>query len=222
MISLAGTKMELFYRVVMIKNYTYTFTTEDVTNGNIIFTAGWRQKVGVKVDAGEASILDAKAGSTASQATYDLKTVTEQLSKPDDSCVFADKWVVNDKGPYDAANDTMTVMFAQTDRNLVFNAVKVNVDGQTNVETGYTINLTSCWNLADGKYNLRIENKTTGTLTANQKNVAVNGTIDIENVSDETDIEFKKGNWTLNKPASSLANESIKYVNKDGKILSVS
>ena len=199
------------------QNYTYTFTAEDVANENIIFTAGWRQKVKVTVDAGTASTLNAKAGSTASQATYDLKTVTGQLIKPDDSYVFADKWVVNDEGPYNAVNDTMTVMFAQTGGNLVFNAVNVNVDGQTNVETDNNIKLTSCWNLVDGQYNLRIENKTTGILTAKQTEAGVGGIIDIEHVSDKDDIELTKGEWTLKKPVSDLANGSIKYVNKDGK-----
>ncbi len=199
------------------QNYAYTFTEEDVKAENVIFTAGWRQKVEVTVDAGTASTLNAKAGSTASQATYDLKTVTEQLIKPGDSYVFANKWVVNDEGPYDAANDTLTVMFDQTNGKLVFNAVNVNVDGKTNVKTGNNIKLTSCWNLVDGQYNLRIENKTTGILTANQKEAAVNEIIDIENVSNKDDIEFKKGNWTLKKPVSDLAEGSIKYVNRNGK-----
>lgn len=197
------------------QNYAYTFTEEDVKDENVIFTAGWRQKVEVTVDAGTASALNAKAGSTASQATYDLKTVTEQLIKPGDSYVFA-KWVVNDEGPYDAANDTLTVMFDQTDGNLVFNAVNVNVDGKTNVKTDNNIKLTSCWNLVDGQYNLWIEDKTTGALTANGT-AAADGIIDIENVSDKADIEFKKGKWTLKKPVSDLANGSIKYVNKNGK-----
>ena len=198
------------------QNYAYTFTEEDVKDENVIFTAGWRQKVEVTVDAGTASALNAKAGSTASQATYDLKTVTEQLIKPGDSYVFANKWVVNDEGPYDAANDTLTVMFDQTDGNLVFNAVNVNVDGKTNVKTENNIKLTSCWNLVDGQYNLWIEDKTTGALTANGT-AAADGIIDIENVSDKADIEFKKGKWTLKKPVSDLANGSIKYVNKNGK-----
>ena len=199
------------------QNYAYTFTEEDVKAENVIFTAGWRQKVEVTVDAGTASTLNAKAGSTASQATYDLKTVTEQLIKPGDSYVFANKWVVNDEGPYDAANDTLTVMFDQTDGNLVFNAVNVNVDGKTNVKTDNNIKLTSCWNLVDGQYNLRIENKTTGTLTAKQTEAAVNEIIEINNVSGKDDIEFKKGKWTLKKPVSDLAEGSIKYVNKNGK-----
>ena len=199
------------------QNYAYTFTEEDVKAENVIFTAGWRQKVEVTVDAGTASTLNAKVGSTASQATYDLKTVTEQLIKPGDSYVFANKWVINKNETPCDATDTMTVMFDQTDGNLVFNAVNVNVDGKTNVKTDNNIKLTSCWNLVDGQYNLRIENKTTGILTANQKEAAVNEIIDIEHVSDKDDIEFKKGNWTLKKPVSDLANRSIKYVNKDGK-----
>lgn len=199
------------------KNYAYTFTEEDVKAENVIFTAGWRQKVKVTVDDEKASEINAKAGSTASQATYDLKTVTEKLIKPGDSYVFANKWVINKNETPCDATDTMTVMFAQTDGNLVFDAVNVNVDGQTNVKTDNNIKLTSCWNLVDGQYNLRIENKTTGILTANQKEAAVNEIIDIQNVSDKDDIEFKKGNWTLKKPVSDLANRSIKYVNKDGK-----
>lgn len=199
------------------QNYAYTFTEEDVKAENVIFTAGWRQKVEVTVDAGTASKLNAKAGSTASQATYDLKTVTEQLIKPGDSYVFANKWVINKNETPCDATDTMTVMFAQTDGNLVFNAVNVNVDGQTNVKTDNNIKLTSCWNLVDGQYNLRIENKTTGTLTAKQTEAVVGGIIDIEHVSDKDDIEFKKGEWTLKKPVSDLAKGSIKYVNKDGK-----
>ena len=199
------------------QNYAYTFTEEDVKAENVIFTAGWRQKVEVTVDAGTASTLNAKVGSTASQATYDLKTVTEQLIKPGDSYVFANKWVINKNETPCDATDTMTVMFAQTDGNLVFNAVNVNVDGQTNVKTDNNIKLTSCWNLVDGQYNLRIENKTTGTLTAKQTEAVVGGIIDIEHVSDKDDIEFKKGEWTLKKPVSDLAKGSIKYVNKDGK-----
>lgn len=199
------------------QNYAYTFTEEDVKAENVIFTAGWRQKVEVTVDAGTASTLNAKAGSTASQATYDLKTVTDQLIKPGDSYVFANKWVINKNETPCDATDTMTVMFAQTDGNLVFNAVNVNVDGQTNVKTDNNIKLTSCWNLVDGQYNLRIENKTTGTLTAKQTEAVVGGIIDIEHVSDKDDIEFKKGEWTLKKPVSDLAKGSIKYVNKDGK-----
>lgn len=198
------------------KNYAYTFTEEDVKAENVIFTAGWRQKVEVTVDAGTASTLNAKAGSTASQATYDLKTVTEQLIKPGDSYVFANKWVVNDKGtPFDSTG-SMTVRFAQTNGNHLYDVSSVSVNGTDFVETQNPISLTSCWNTVDGQYNLWIEDKTTGALTANGT-AAADGIIDIENVSDKADIEFKKGKWTLKKPVSDLAEGSIKYVNKDGK-----
>lgn len=198
------------------QNYTYTFTEEDAAEGTVIFTAGWRQNVSLSVDGGEATPLEAGKDATAEQVSYDLSEAKEKLDVPSGSYEFADKWVVNGEGPYAVADDIMTVMFAQTDGNLVFNAVNVKVDGETAVSTNDNIKLTSCWNLVDGQYNLRIEDKTTGTLTANGV-AAKDGIIEINNVLDQDDIEFKKGEWTLKKSVSDLVKGSNTYVEKDGK-----
>ena len=191
---------------------TYEVTDEDRKSKNITFTAVWRQQVSLSVD-GE-KVPSQTAMESIKEVSYDLSNI--KPSEPSGSYEFADKWVINNNGtPCDATN-TMTVKF-EDNNDQIYNAVSVNVDGKTNVKTDNNIKLTSCWNLVDGQYNLRIENKTTGTLTAKQTEAAVNEIIEINNVSDKDDIEFKKGNWTLKKPVSDLAEGSIKYVNKDGK-----
>lgn len=190
----------------------YTITDTDVQKGSITFTAGWRQKVSLSVDGGEAAPLEAGTGAAAEQVTYSLPTPTNSSDY-----VFANKWVVNDEGtPFDSKG-SMTVRFAQTGGNHLYDVSSVSVNGTDFVETPNPISLTSCWDTVAGQYNLRIENKTTGTLTANQKEAAVNGIIDIENISNDGNITLKVNGWTLEKPVSDLANGSIKYVNKDGK-----
>jgi uncharacterized repeat protein (TIGR02543 family) len=196
---------------VLLTENKYTITDTDVQNESITFTAGWRQKVTVTVD-GTENQLQMPTATAADQVTYSLLTPNNLPNY-----VFANKWIINGEGtPFDSKG-SMTVQFAQRDGNHLYDVSRVSVNGTDFVETPNSISLTSCWDTVDGQYNLRIENKTTGILTANQKEAAVNEIIDIEHVSDKDDIEFKKGNWTLKKPVSDLANRSIKYVNKDGK-----
>lgn len=154
----------------------------------------------LSVDGGEAALLKAGNGAAAEQVTYSIQTPTA-LS----DYIFASKWVVNGEGtPFDSTG-SMTVRFAQTDGKHLYDVSSVSVNGTDFVETKNPISLTSCWNTVDGQYNLWIEDKTTGALTANGT-AAADGIIDIENVSDKADIEFKKGKWTLKKPVSDLAN----------------
>lgn len=201
-------------------SYNYIITKEDVDNGKIILIAGWRQQVSLSVDGGEATPLEAGKDAAAEQATYNLTTVMAQLTKPSESYEFANKWVVNGEGPY-TATDNMTVMFAQTDGNLVFDAVNVKVDGQTNVSTDHTIELTSCWNPTNGYSDFRITNNTsdrTLNITASNNHEAnlYNGTAYIDTVPDNDKLTFKANGWTLKKSVNELkaiASQPI-YVNK--------
>ena len=196
---------------VLLTENKYTITDTDVQNESITFTAGWRQKVTVTVD-GTENQLQMPTATAADQVTYSLLTPNNLPNY-----VFANKWIINGEGtPFDSTG-SMTVRFAQKDGNHLYDVSRVSVNGTDFVETQKSISLTSCWDTVDGQYNLRIENKTTGKLTANQTEANVNEIIDIEHVPDKGDIEFKKGNWTLKKPVSDLAKGSIKYVNKDGK-----
>ena len=199
----------------LISGNSYTITADDVKNGKITFTAGWRQKVTITVD-GTVTSLETEEGATAKSVSYDLSKVG--LSKPDDSYEFAKKWVINDNVTPCNATDTMTVTFEQTDGNLVFDAKSVSVDGTTDVSiTDKDIKLASCWNSVEGHYNLLIKNGTTGTLTANENKAGDAGTIDLKNVSADSKITFKVNGWTLEKPVSDLINAEPEYIEKNGK-----
>ncbi len=188
---------------------TYTVTDTDVQNGSLTFTAGWRQKVTVTVDGTK---LEVPTAATAEQVTYELPTLTSSSNY-----VFADKWIINGAGTPFGSDGSMIVKFAQTDGDHLYDASLVSVNGTDYVMTGEDISLSSCWNLEEGHYNLRIKDETTeGTLTANDKE-SIDGIIEIDNVSDQGDIEFKKGEWTLKKSVSDLVKGSDKYVEKDGK-----
>lgn len=190
----------------------YTITDTDVQNGSITFTAGWRQKVSLSVDGRKEALLEAGNGATAEQVTYSLQTPTA-LS----DYVFAKKWIINDQGtPFDSTG-SMTVRFAQTDGNHLYDVSSVSVNGTDFVTTKDSISLTSCWDTVDGYYNFLVKNKTTDSLIANDKAANVGEDIYLEKVPGTGDMTFKKGNWTLEKPVSDLAEGSIKYVNKDGK-----
>ncbi len=190
----------------------YTITDTDVQKGSITFIAGWRQKVSLSVDGGEATPLKAETGAAAEQVTYLLPTPTDFSDY-----VFANKWVVNGEGtPFDSKG-SMTVRFAQTGVNHLYDVSSVSVNGTDFVETPNPISLTSCWDTVDGYYNFLVKNKTTDSLIANGNVAKVGEDIYLEKVPGTGDMTFKKGNWTLKKPVSDLAEGSIKYVNRNGK-----
>lgn len=190
----------------------YTITDTDVQNGSITFTAGWRQTVSLSVDGRKEALLEAGNGATAEQVTYSLHTPTA-LS----DYVFADKWIINDQGtPFDSTG-SMTVRFAQTNGNHLYDVSSVSVNGRDFVTTKDSISLTSCWDTVDGYYNFLVKNKTTDSLIANDKAANVGEDIYLEKVPGTGDMTFKKGNWTLKKPVSDLEKGSIKYVNRNGK-----
>ena len=166
----------------------------------------------LSVDGRKEALLEAGNGATAEQVTYSLQTPTA-LS----DYVFAKKWIINDQGtPFDSTG-SMTVRFAQTDGNHLYDVSSVSVNGTDFVTTKDSISLTSCWDTVDGYYNFLVKNKTTDSLIANDKAANVGEDIYLEKVPGTGDMTFKKGNWTLEKPVSDLAEGSIKYVNKDGK-----
>lgn len=198
---------------------TYTATAKDVTDKNITFIAVWRQQVTIKVD-GAAASLEAKDGATAMSVAYKLSETESSLTAPD-NYEFANKWVINDnKTPCDATN-TMTVKFEDKNNTQVYNAVSVNVDGNTDVPIeNNTINLYSCWNPKNGS-DFRITNRTSGnnfkiTASNNHKVNFYNGTAYIDTVSDNDKLTFEANKWKLEKSVNELkaiASQSI-YVTK--------
>ncbi len=196
---------------VLLTGDNYTITDTDVQKGSITFTAGWRQKVTVTVD-GTESKLEMQADAKADQVTYSLPTPTG-LS----DYVFAKKWIINAEGtPFDSTG-SMTVCFAQRDGNHLYDVSSVSVNGTNFVKTPNPISLTSCWDTVGGYYNFLVKNKTTDSLIANDNVAKVGEDIYLEKVPGTGDMTFKKGNWTLKKPVSDLAEGSIKYVNRNGK-----
>ena len=197
---------------------TYEVTDEDRKSKNITFTAVWRQQVSLSVDGEEAIPLTAGEGAAAAQVTYNLSKV--QLTAPD-NYEFANKWVINNNGtPYDAT-DTMTVKFEDNNNIQVYNAVKVNVDGNMDVPIeNNTINLYSCWNPKNGS-DFRITNETSDnnfkiTASNNHEVNFYNGTAYIDTVSDNDKLTFEANRWKLEKSVNELkaiASQSI-YVTK--------
>lgn len=204
---------------IYLPGYTYTVTKEDKKNRNITFTAVWRQQVSLSVDGGEAFPLTAGEGAKAAQASYDLSNI--KPSEPSGSYEFADKWVINNNGtPCDATN-TMTVKFEDKNNTQVYNAVSVNVDGNTDVPIeNNTINLYSCWKPTNGS-DFRITNETSDnnfkiTASNNHEVNFYNGTAYIDTVSDNDKLTFEANGWKLEKSVNELkaiASQSI-YVTK--------
>ena len=108
----------------------YTVTDEDRKSRNITFTAVWRQQVSLSVDGKEATPLTAEKGATEAQVTYNLSEVQKILATPE-NYEFAKKWVINNNGTPCDATGTMTVKFEDKNNTQVYNAVSVNVDGNT-------------------------------------------------------------------------------------------
>ena len=199
---------------------TYEVTDEDRKSKNITFTAVWRQQVSLSVDGEEVVPLtvEENAIEKQKQVTYNLSKV--QLTAPD-NYAFANKWVINNNGtPYDAT-DTMTVKFADNNNNQIYDAVSVNVDGNTDVPIeNNTINLYSCWKPTKGS-DFRITNGTSDnnfkiTASNNHEVNFYNGTAYIDTVSDNDKLTFEANRWKLEKSVNELkaiASQSI-YVTK--------
>ena len=201
--------------------FQYEVTPEDRNSRNITFTAVWRQQVTLSVDGGEAAPLTAEENAT--EATYNLSAIKNNLAIPD-NYEFANKWVINDNGtPCDATN-TMTVNFVDKNKQQVYDAVSVNVDGKTNVPIeDNTINLYSCWKPTKGS-DFRITNGTSDknckiTASNNHEVNFYNGTAYIDTVSDNDKLTFEAHVWKLEKSVNELkaiASPSI-YVTKSEK-----
>ena len=205
---------------IYLPGYTYTVTKEDKKNRNITFTAVWRQQVSLSVDGEEAIPLTAGEGAAAAQVTYNLSEVQNSLTTPE-NYEFAKKWVINDNGTPCDATDTMTVKFEDKNNTQVYNAVSVNVDGNTDVPIeNNTINLYSCWKPTKGS-DFRITNETSDnnfkiTASNNHEVNFYNGTAYIDTVSDNDKLTFEANGWKLEKFVNELkaiASQSI-YVTK--------
>lgn len=205
---------------IYLPGYTYTVTKEDKKNRNITFTAVWRQQVSLSVDGEEAIPLTAGEGAAAAQVTYNLSEVQNSLTTPE-NYEFAKKWVINDNGTPCDATDTMTVKFEDKNNTQVYNAVSVNVDGNTDVPIeNNTINLYSCWKPTKGS-DFRITNETSDnnfkiTASNNHEVNFYNGTAYIDTVSDNDKLTFEANGWKLEKSVNELkaiASQSI-YVTK--------
>lgn len=182
---------------------TYEVTAEDRNSKNITFTAVWRQQVSLSVDGGEAILLTVEGNAIKAPVTYNLPEV--QLTVPE-NYEFANKWVINDnKTPCDATNNTMTVKFEDKNNTQVYNAVSVNVDGQTYVDVkSNTINLYSCWKPTKGS-DFRITNGTGyDNFQIKAKDTTNNGTSYISALSDTDKVEFSANNWKLVKTVADL------------------
>lgn len=198
---------------------TYEVTAEDRKSRNITFTAVWRQQVSLSVDGKKVDPLEAGEYVAAAQASYDLSNI--ELSVPSDFYESADKWVINDNGTPCDATDTMTVKFEDKNNTQVYNAVSVNVDGNTDVPIeNNTINLYSCWKPTKGS-DFRITNETSDnnfkiTASNNHEVNFYNGTAYIDTVSDNDKLTFEANGWKLEKFVNELkaiASQSI-YVTK--------
>ncbi len=182
---------------------TYEVTAEDRNSKNITFTAVWRQQVSLSVDGGEAILLTVEGNAIKAPVTYNLPEV--KLTVPE-NYEFANKWVINDnKTPCDATNNTMTVKFEDKNNTQVYNAVSVNVDGNTDVPIeNNTINLYSCWKPTNGS-DFRITNGTGyDNFQIKAKDTTNNGTSYISALSDTDTVEFSANGWTLVKTVADL------------------
>lgn len=182
---------------------TYEVTDEDRKSKNITFTAVWRQQVSLSVDGEKVVPLTVEENATEAQVTYNLSEV--QLTTPE-NYAFANKWVINNNGtPYDAT-DTMTVKFADNNNNQIYDAVSVNVDGNTDVPIeNNTINLYSCWNPTKGYSDFLITNGTGyDNFQIKAKDTTNNGTSYISALSDTDTVEFSANDWTLEKTVADL------------------
>lgn len=199
---------------------TYEVTAEDRNSKNITFTAVWRQQVSLSVDGGKKVLLTVEGNDIEAPVTYNLSEVQKSLTAPD-NYEFANKWVINNNGTPCDATDTMTVKFEDNNNTQVYNAVKVNVDGNTDVPIeNNTINLYSCWKPIEGS-DFRITNKTSDnnfkiTASNNHEVNFYNGTAYIDTVSDNDKLTFEANKWKLEKSVNELkaiASQSI-YVTK--------
>ena len=182
---------------------TYEVTDEDRNSRKITFTAVWRQQVSLSVDGKKVvpPTVEENATEKQKQVTYNLSEVQNSLTAPE-NYVFANKWVINDnETPCDATNNTMTVKFEDKNNTQVYDAVKVNVDGKTDVPIeNNTINLYSCWNPTKGYSDFLITNGTGyDNFQIKAKDTTNNGTSYISALSDTDTVEFSANDWTLEK-----------------------
>lgn len=198
---------------------TYKVTEEDQNSRKITFTAVWRQQVSLFVDGKKVVPPTVEENATEKQVTYNLSEVQKSLTAPD-NYEFANKWVINNNGTPCDATDTMTVKFEDNNNTQVYNAVKVNVDGNTDVPIeNNTINLYSCWNPKNGS-DFRITNGTGyDNFQIKAKDTTNNGTSYISALSDTDTVEFLANGWILEKTVADLkkAAKTPIYVKKSEK-----
>lgn len=116
----------------LVSGGTYTITDEDIQKGTLTFTAGWRQKMTVKSfneNVVSAPGLQENEGATATSVTYTISPEAPFVN--DRNYVFAGKWMINDKGPFDAGA-AITLTFADENGNYVFN---VKADERYGIKT---------------------------------------------------------------------------------------
>lgn len=203
---------------------TYEVTDEDRKSKNITFTAVWRQQVSLSVDGREAFPLTAGEGAKAAQVTYNLSEVKNNLATPE-NYAFANKWVINNNGTPCDATDTMTVKFEDKNKRQVYDAVSVNVDGNTDVPIeSNTINLYSCWKPTKGHYDFKITNGIKDDILSvtadnNHTTYTYQDASYIDTLSEKDTVTFsvKNKGWSLQKSVSELTKAEEGYsARKDG------
>jgi len=88
-------------------NSQYTLTAKDVVDKKITFTAAWRQTVSAAIDSEEYTPMKGEEAPSKTEVIYQFPSTISETTNTG-SFTFADKWMINDKGPF-GAGETLAV-----------------------------------------------------------------------------------------------------------------
>ena len=99
------------------KEESYKIKEEDIGK-ELTFIAGWRQTVSAAIDNEEYIPMEGKEAPSKTEVTYQFPNISETTDIK--SFTFANKWMINDKGPFEAGT-TFTLEFGDTYGECIYN-----------------------------------------------------------------------------------------------------
>ena len=99
------------------KEESYKIKEEDIGK-ELTFIAGWRQTVSAAIDSEEYIPMEGKEAPSKTEVTYQFPNISETTDIK--SFTFANKWMINDKGPFEAGT-TFTLEFGDTYGECIYN-----------------------------------------------------------------------------------------------------
>ena len=198
-------------------NSQYTLTAKDVADKKITFTAAWRQKVSAAIDSEEYAPMEGEEVPSKTEVIYQFPSTISETTDTGDF-TFANKWMINDKGPF-GAGDPFTLTFADTDGDCIYNVCANETYG---IEAGNEkLKLDSCVKPADNQYAVWLKNQSNYTIKRDYggditADIGSNTEAYIGTVKDSLTFYEPNSRATFSKTVEDILKQNtIKYLKQD-------